>query len=52
MTKHPDDVVDKVIVCSQRQKDAMKKLGVFGESYSDIIQKLLDFWNAKHKGGD
>ena len=49
MPKHPDDVVNQMIAITKKQKDAMKKLGSFGESYSDIMQRLLDYWKESHK---
>lgn len=49
MPKHPDDVVNQVIAITTNQKMQLNKLGAFRESYSDIIQKLLEFWKESHK---
>lgn len=36
---------------SDETYDRLKKLGEFGESFDDLLNKLAEFWEEKHKKG-
>ena len=44
MTKKPELVASEMIALTKDQKARMKKLGVFGETYADILERLLGCW--------
>lgn len=39
----------KTIRVAKDTKERLDKFGKFGESYEDILIRLLDRWNEKHK---
>ena len=32
-------------------RDRLKQAGVKGETYDQVMNRLLDFWEQEHKGG-
>lgn len=37
---------------SYKNIDRVKKIGNFGESFNDVIERLLDFWESEHGKSD
>ena len=49
MTKDPSKVSVDMVACTKAQKLWLKKHGEFGETFADIIQRLIDHWEEGHK---
>lgn len=48
MTKDPKMVSADMIAIRKDQKLRLKELGKFGETWADIIERLLIFWDIGH----
>ena len=48
MTKDPAKVSSDMIACTKIQKEWLKEHGKFGETFADILQRMIDYWEEGH----
>jgi len=48
MIKDPSKVSSDMVACTKNQKIWLKEHGQFGETYADVLQRLIDFWDEYH----
>jgi hypothetical protein len=52
MTKSPELVSSDMIACTKSQKKWLMEHGKFGETYADILKRLIECWEEVHDEGD